>query len=378
MWYMNEDRKMLQEMAADFTKNEVKPFIPNMERDEYPREIISKMGEHGLLGLNHDEKYGGSGCDWINFGIVIEEVAKESSTMALLTSLATEITVTMIEKLCTQEQVEKFVKPAIKGDILLAVWATEPCGVFNLEEYETTAVRDGDNWIINGGKIFATNGSVADYGITLVKTGDFNAETMEGLTFFMIPTDIEGFSSGHAEHKLGWKGTDTNQVYFDNIKIPDNYRIGEIGTAAPILVHDMIAGLSLYGAFTLGSAEGVFEKTRKFLSERIQNGRSLWDTHQVIRNDMAKLWIKIENFRASVYTVLDLQNKGVDITTQAIALKVQGTELMNEVAKECIFLHGGTGTIVETDIERYFRDSVMTGIGCGSNKTLIDFLSNYI
>ena len=378
MWYMNEERKMLKEMVKEFTQNEVKPFIPRMENDEYPKDILKKMVEIGLLGLIHEEKYGGSGVDWISFGLVIEEIAKESNTLALLTSLATDVTVAMIKDLCTPEQVDKFVKPAIKGDILLACWATEPCGIFNLAEYETTAVRDGDDWIINGGKIFATNGSVADYGFALCKTGEFNPETMEGLTFFMIPTAADGFSSGHAEHKLGWKGTDTNQVYFDSIRLSDAYRIGPVDKAAPVLIHETIAGYTLYGAFTLGSAEGVYEKTRKYLAERIQNGKSLWETHQVIRNDMAKLWAMIENFKGAVYTALDCQNKGEDVTTKAIALKLQGMELMNEVSKECILLHGGTGTVLETDIERYYRDSIMTGIGCGSNKTLVDFLSNFI
>lgn len=378
MWYMNEERKMLQKMVRDFTRKEVRPFIPEMEKDVYPREILRKMGEVGILALCHDKEHGGTGTDWINFGIAIEEIAKESSMMALLTCLASDITIGTIVDVCTPEQIEMFVKPAIKGDILLANWTTEPCGIFNMAEYETTAVRDGDEWVINGGKIFATNGGVCDYGFVMCKTGEFDPATLGGLTWFMVPTNAPGYEAGHDENKLGWKGSGTCQVYFDNVRVPLNHQIGPLNECAPILVTKTILGYCLYGAFTLGSAEGVWEKTRQFLSQRVQGGKSLWDTHQVIRNDMAKLWMKIECFRGAVYQILADRNCGEDTLLRGIALKEEGSKLMEHVAGECMRLHGGTGIVFETGIERYYRDAQMCHVGCGSTKTLTDYLSNFI
>ncbi|MGI5927962.1 MAG: acyl-CoA dehydrogenase family protein, partial [Thermacetogeniaceae bacterium] len=269
MWYMNEERKMLQKMIKEFTQNEIKPFIAQMEEnDTYPKEILKKLGELGVLGLCLDEKYGGSGEDWISMGIVLEEIAKESNTVALLTALASDITAHMIAPYCTPEQIEKFIKPAVKGEILLANWATEPCGIFNIGEYETTAVLEGDEWVVNGGKIFATNAGQCDYAFVVCRTNEnANAAAMDGWSWIMIPANSDGFKVGHIENKLGWKGSSTGQVYFNNVRVPKENLIGEKDKAFQYLVERLVPGYCLYGAWTLGSAEGVYEKTKKFLQE---------------------------------------------------------------------------------------------------------------
>lgn len=380
MWYMTEERKLLQKMVRDFTQKEIKPFVDQMEKDAYPREILKKLGEIGVLGLCLDDKYGGSGEDWINMGIALEEIAKESNTVALLTALASDMTAHMIAPLCTPEQVEKFVKPAVKGDILLGHWTTEPCGIFNIAEYETTAVLDGDEWVLNGGKIFCTNAGQCDYAFVVCKTNEnANAATFDGWSWIMVPTkNTPGFEVGHIEHKLGWRGSSTGQVYFNNCRVPKKNLIGEKDKVFPYLLANLVPGYCLYGAWTLGSAESVYEKTRKFLSERIQGGKSLWDTHQVVRCEMAKMWCEIETFRASLYAILESRNQGMDIHNFALALKLKGSELLEHVASSCIELHGGVGTVYETGIERYYRDAKMNYIGCGSNKTLVDYLTNFI
>lgn len=379
MWYMNEERKLLQKMVRDFTQKEVKPFIPKMEKDVYPTEILRKMGKAGILGLCLDEKYGGVGKDWINVGIALEEIAKESNTMALLTYLNSETTTGMISELCTPEQVEKWVKPAARGEITLALWATEPCGIFNVSEYETTAVLDGDEWVINGGKIFATNAGNCEYAIVICRTNDnANAATFDGWSFIMIPCDTPGYIVGHEENKLGWKGSSTCQVYFNNCRVPKGNLIGPLDKGFPLLLKDLVPGYCSYGAFTLGSSVGVYEKTRKYVSERIQSGKSLWDSHQAIRYEMAQIWTEIETFRGSVYSTLEMRNQGMDVSRQAIGLKVNGAKLLESVASRCIVLHGGIGTVYETDIERYYRDAKMNFLGCGSTSSLIDYLSNFI
>ena len=378
MWYMNEEREMLKNMMSEFVANEVKPLVKDMENDIYPKEVFKKLGDLGFGGLCQEEKYGGMGVDWINFGIALEEIAKESNTLALLTSLNYDFTINAIKELCTPEQVERFIKPAIRGDIILGYWTTEPVGVFNMPEYETRAEKDGDEWVINGGKIFATNAGIADYAFISAKTSDFDPSTMQGLSWFLIPKDAEGFQVGRPEHKLGWKGTETCQVYFDNVRLSDEYRVGPVGGIAPTMINNLSEGYSLYGVMTLGSATSVWERTREFLSERIQNGKSLWDAHQVVRNDMAKMWIEIENFRHSVYSVLENRTRGENVIMDSIALKVQGCKLLESVASQCIVLHGGTGSVIETDIERFYRDAKMCYLGCGSNNILTDFLTKYL
>lgn len=380
MWYMNEDREMLANAFREFAEKEIRPFIPKMEeKEEHPKELLAKMGELGMLGLCIDEEYGGAGADFVNYGLMLEEVSKESHSFGLLTFLATQLTIGLIHKLCTPEQVDKFVKPAINGEILLSIVATEPGGASNAPEYETRAVLDGDEWVINGGKILITNADTADVHLVQCVTGDkVDPITMDGVSLIAIPANTKGFTVGHMEKKLGWKGSHTGQVYFNDCRVPKDNLIGELNKAQMTIQLILGSEFSAYGPMNLGSMEAVYEKTMSFVKSRMQGGKSLWDTHQVLRNDMAKMWIKIDNYRNAVYSVLENRNRGENIIAQSIALKVEGEEILEHIASQCIELHGGTGTVYETGIERYYRDAKMGALGCGSNKTMIDSLSGLI
>lgn len=379
MWYMNEERQILVNAFREFAENEIRPAVAKMEEnEEYPREAIRKLGELGMLGLALEEEYGGAGTDYINFGLMLEEFAKESHGFALLAFLASRLTSNAIPKMCTPEQIERFVKPALAGEILLAIGCTEPCGILNPMEFETTAVMDGDEIVINGGKILITNCDVADYVLTWCRTGDFDPATMTGISFIAIPTKAEGFSVGHIENKLGWHGSHTGQIYFDNCRVPAENLIGEFNHGFLPVQLALAPEYSAYGPMNLGSMEACYEKTVNYLKNRIQNGVSLWDAHEVIRNEMARIWVKITNYRYAVYGVLEDRNHGAEISTQAIALKVEGEELLREIASQCIEFHGGMGTVYETGIERFYRDAKMGGLGCGSNKVMINTLSSFL
>lgn len=379
-WYMNEEREVLVKAFREFVEKEILPFVPKMEEnEEYPKEILSEMGKLGMLGLCIDEEYGGAGADYVNYGLLIEEIAKESHTLGLLTFLATQLTIGMMHKECTPEQIERFVKPAINGDILLSILATEPGGAGNAPEYETRAVLDGDEWVINGGKILITNADVGDVHLALCVTAEeVDPVTMEGVSLIAIPADTPGFSVGHMESKLGWKGSHTGQIYLNDCRVPKSNLIGELNKAWQWVNLALAPEFATYGPMNLGSMEAVFEKTLSFLKGRMQGGKSLWDAHQVARNDMAKMWISIDNYRGAVYSALENRNRGENIIPQAIALKVEGEQLLQHIASQCIELHGGTGTIYETGIERYYRDAKMGALGCASNKTLIDTLSAFL
>lgn len=379
MWYMNEERQILVNAFREFAENEIRPMVPKMEEnEEYPREAIRKLGELGMLGLALDEEYGGAGADYINFGLMLEEFAKESHGFTLLAYLASTLTINVIHKMCTPEQLERFVKPALTGDILLGVGFTEPCGVGNPAEYETTAVMDGDEVVINGGKILITNCDVADYLLTWCRTGDFDPATMSGVSLIAIPTKAEGYSVGHMEHKLGWKGSHTGQVYFNNIRVPKENVIGPWGLGFALSNVALLPEFSAYGPMNLGAMEACYSKTKAYLKNRVQCGVSLWDAHESIRLDMTRMWAKIENYRQAVYGVLEMRNRGVDVSLHAIALKAEGEELLREVASQCVEFHGGMGTVYETGIERFYRDAKMGALGCGSNRTLLNTISGLV
>lgn len=379
MWYMNSERQLLVKAFRDFAQGEIKPFVSRMEEnEEYPREIIHKMGKLGMLGLGIDKKYGGTGTDYVNYGLFLEEVAKVSNTVALLSFVASQLTVGIIHKLCTPEQVEKWVKPALSGDLLLSLANDESCGSGNISEFTTTAHLEDDEWVINGGKIFITNADMADVHVVTCITDKVDLQTLAGASLIAIPADTPGVSVGHMENKLGWKGSHTGQLYFNNVRVPKENLIGPLNRGYIAEGGVLLSEVSAYGPMDLESMEAVFKMTKDYLQKRVQNGKSIWDSQQSARDNMASLWLRISNFRNSVYGVLSSRNQGQDITAQAIALKIAGEQLLEDVVSQCIELHGGMGVIYETGIERFYRDSKMSAVGCGSNKTLTDMLTMFI
>lgn len=379
MWYMNEERELLQKMVKDFTVNEVKPFVKKMETHEkYPHEILKKAGDMGILGLLYPERVGGSGEDWINLGIAIEEIAKESNTLALCISLSTFLGSRPLLDFGTPEQIEKILKPIIAGDTVFACSLCEPVGMNNWFGYKTKAVLEGDQWVINGSKIFCTNAGQAEYYAVLAVTSEPNPTTGEGMSLIIVHKDTPGFKVGHIENKLGWHGSSTGQLYFNDCRVPKENILGPVDKIYPLLGANTLKGLSLIGVGCLGSAEGVYEKTVRYCKERDHMGKSLYDSYQTVRNDLAKMWIDIEAYRALVFSCFELLNKGMDTTSLCMAAKVKGAQLFESIASQAVVLHGGVGTVVESDIERYYRDAKMNFIGGASIPSLIDSLTFFI
>ena len=375
MWWMNEEREMISAAAKEFAEQVVAPAAKLMEEEEkYPREAIRQLGELGMLGLTIKEEYGGAGADYINYGLMIEEVSKVSHGFGLLAYLASELTLGLIEKMGTPEQVGELIEKGLSGEKLYGICFTEPCGVGNAAEYETNAVLDGDEWVINGGKILITNCGVADTYFVIAKTSDYDPATMRGLTSFVVPADTPGVKIGHIENKMGWHGSATGQIYFDDVRIPKDAIIGEVDNAWLPLNVSLLPMFATYGPMNLGSMEAVWEKTMFFLKNRIQQGVSLWDAHESIRIDMIEMWGKIDNYRSAVYSALEDENRGENISAKCIALKKEGADLLEYVSSKCIELHGGMGTVYETGIERFYRDAKMGTVGCGSNRTLMNGL----
>lgn len=201
---------------------------------------------------------------------------------------------------------------------------------------------------------------------------------MDGWSFICVPTNLPGVEIGHIENKIGWKGSNTGQVYFNDVRVRKDNLIGEKDKGFQYLISKLIPGYIFYGAWSVGAAEAVHESTKNYLKQRMQAGVSLWDANQVIRNDMADLWADISLVKNAVYSIAENMNQGNNSMAEAIMLKVKGNKMVEHVTSECIVLHGGIGTVYETDIERFYRDAKMNFVGCGSDKTLINTLSAMI
>lgn len=379
MWYMTPERKVLQKAFREFAQKEIQPFVPMMEKKEaYPREIFRKMGQLHYLGLATEKKYGGDGKDYINLGLLLEEVAKVSHTVGLLTFVNSQLTVGVIKDVCTPEQVEKWIKPALRGEFLMTMANDEAAGSGNIAGFQTKAKLVGDEWVVNGAKIFITNADVADLHVVTCLTDKVNPKTLTGASLIAIPADAPGVKVGHMEEKLGWHGSHTGQLYFNNVHVPKENLIGPLNLGYNLEGGNLLEEITAYGPWDLGAMEHLWQATKNYLQNRMQGSASIWDAHESARDEMADLWCQINNFRNTVYSVLNDRNHGESVVPQAIGLKVKGQQLLEHVASKCVELQGGIGTTDEAGIERFYRDAKMAAVGCGSDEVLLSMLSQMI
>lgn len=378
MWYMNDERRQLQKMARDFAVSEVRPFIKEMEEKEaFPFGILKKAGELGMLGLLFSEEVGGSGPNWVDMGLVIEEVGKESFTVAN-TLASVYAGSSSLNSMGSGELKEKFLTPVIEGDMVIASGMCEPVGVARFHDYQTKITQDGDECVINGGKIFCTNAGNADVYNVIANSSESGDVLHDGIAICIVPKDTPGLKIGHIENKLGLHGSSTGQLYFNNCRIPKE----NILASFPIDFNSMMAGgyeiAVLIGVGCLGAAEGVYEKTLNFCREKKHGDTSLYDSYQVLRHQLADLWMEIEAYRSFVFSAMDAMDRGENVSAQAWACKVKGSQMFERVASQCVMLNGGNGVVVENDIERYYRDAKMTSVAGFALPHIIDIITMLI
>lgn len=380
MWYMNEERAMIRDMVRNFTQNEVKAAVKEMEEnDAYPHELMRKAGDLGILGLAYPEEVGGQGQDFVNLGIAIEEIAKESPCAALCVLLSGFLGARPIYDLGTPEQKEKILKPIIEGKEIFVNSLTEPVGINNWFDYRTTAVLDGDEWVINGGKIFATNAGESEWYSVMCVTGEIDPMQMKGLSMILVRKDTPGFKVGHIENKLGLHGSSTGQLYFKDCRVPKENVLGTVDFGYAQLAPNTMKGMAFLGIIALGLAEGVYEKTVQYCKERMHVGKSLYDSYQVVRHQLADMYAKIDMIKAELYAILDDMNSNdPTVLTRSLVAKGNAAHIAEEIASKCVLLHGGNGVVVENDIERYFRDAKMWDIAGGDVPALIDAATMFL
>ena len=365
MWYMTEEREMLRKTVAEFAENEVRPFVKEMEANEtFPMELVKRAGELGILGLGFPEEYGGSGTDWINLGIAIEEIAKVSTCAALVIMMSAVGSTLSLQYVGTDEQKEKILKPCIRGEQVLAMSLCEPVGSSNTGAYKTKAVQDGDDWIINGGKIFCTLAGQCEYYGVMALTGEYNPATMEGATMFLVHKDTPGFSVGHIEEKLAWAGSSTGSLMFDNCRVNKKWILGEVNKGLLAFGSTTMQTYAYLAILALGGAEGIYEKTLKYTKERVHiGGGTLFQNYQVVRYHLTNMYTKIEACRGLMYNCFELMQQGRNGVKECMAVKIYAEEVFEEVASMAVNLHGGNGLMVQNDVERYYRESKMLAVG---------------
>lgn len=364
--FLTEEQKMLREMVRDFAENEVEPIADEVDRDErFPSETVEKMAELGLLGICFDEKFSGAGMDNLCYMIAVEELSRACASTGITLAAHISLGTAPIEMFGTEEQKEKYLPPLCSGEYLGAFGLTEPNAGSDAGGTETTAVLDGDEWVLNGSKIYCTNGSVSG---TIVCAAVTDKEKKHhGISNFIVATDNPGFRVGKKEKKLGIRASDTVMVHFEDCRIPKENILGTPGEGFKQFMVTLDGGRISIGAMALGIAQGAFERAVRYSQERVQFGKPI-AAFQSIQHKLADMATEIEAARHLVYHAARLKDKGTKFSRQAAFAKLFASEVSTRVCNQAIQVHGGYGYVREYQVERMFRDAKITEIGEGTSE----------
>lgn len=363
---LSEDQKMIRDSVREFAKRHVTPeVIKRDENKEFPYDIIKMLADQGLMGINHPEKYGGAGFDTISFCTAIEELARWDASLALTVASHTSLGSGHIALSGNEYQKGKFLTPLAKGEKLAAWCLTEPGSGSDASGLKTTASKNGENWIINGSKIFITQGSVGDIYVVLAKT-DTTLGT-KGISAFIVEKGMDGVQPGKPMHKLGMNSSDTAEVVFDNVKIPAENLLGELGKGFVDTMKVLDSGRIGIGALSVGIARGALEESMSYAKERKQFGRSIGD-FQAIEHKMVNMAVEIDAARMLVYRAAWIKDQRKSYTKEASMAKLFASEMAERATLEAVQIHGGYGYTKEYHVERFLRDVKLMTIGEGTSE----------
>ncbi|WP_350344310.1 acyl-CoA dehydrogenase [Proteinivorax tanatarense] len=363
---LQKTHEMLRKMYRDFTINEVTPIAEEVdEKEEFPVKTVEKLARYGFLGIPFPKEYGGQGGDNLAYAMAVEELSRGCATTGVIVSAHTSLCAAPIYQFGNEEQKQKYLVPLAKGEKLGAFGLTEPNAGTDASAQQTTAVLEGDHYVINGSKIFITNAGYADIYIVMAMT-DQSAGT-RGISAFIIDADTEGFTIGKKEKKLGIKGSSTCELIFENCKIPKENLLGKEGKGFKVAMTTLDGGRIGIGAQALGIAQGALDETVSYTKERVQFGRSI-SKFQNTQFELAEMDSKVEASRLLVYKAASYKDMGKPYAKEAAMAKLYASETSMEVTTKAVQLHGGYGYTREYPVERMMRDAKITEIYEGTSE----------
>ncbi|MGG3469443.1 acyl-CoA dehydrogenase [Neobacillus pocheonensis] len=360
-----EEQEMMRKMVRDFAENEIAPFIEKMEKGEFPREILRKMGELGLMGIPVPEKYGGAEMDFTSYIIAINELSKVSATIGVILSVHTSVGTNPILYFGTEAQKQKYLPKMASGEYLGAFCLTEPSSGSDAASLKSRAVMSGDHYVINGSKVFITNGGEADVYIVFAKT---NPELdSKGISAFIVEKGTPGLIIGKDEKKMGLHGSRTVQLTFEDMRVPAENLLGAEGDGFKIAMANLDVGRIGIAAQALGIAEAALSAATAYAKDRMQFGKPI-AAQQGIGFKLADMATSVEAAKLLVYRAADLRGRGVKCGLEASMAKLFASRTAVEVATEAIQVFGGYGYTEDYPVERYFRDAKITEIYEGTSE----------
>ena len=363
---LSEEHKMSKKIYKEFAEKEVEPIAAEIDEScEFPAENVRKMQKADMMGIPFPQEYGGAGSDTLNYILAVEELSRACATHGVILSAHTSLGAHPIYKYGNEEQKEKYLKPLASGEKLGAFGLTEPDAGTDASAQKTTAKLDGDEYIINGNKIFITNAGEADTFIIMAMTD--KSQGTRGISAFIVESDTPGFSLGKKEDKMGINASDTRELIFQDCRVPKENLLGKEGMGFKIAMATLDGGRIGIAAQALGIAQRALDETVKYVNERKQFGRSI-GKFQGLQWEIAEMATKVEAARNLVYKAAKTKDSGESFSKEAAMAKYYASEVASEVANKAVQLHGGYGYMKDYPVERLMRDAKITEIYEGTTE----------
>ncbi|MCC2503725.1 acyl-CoA dehydrogenase AcdA [Bacillus cereus] len=363
---LSEEHEMIRKMVRDFAKNEVAPTAAERDEEErFDRELFDQMAELGLTGIPWPEEYGGIGSDYLAYVIAIEEVSRVCASTGVTLSAHTSLAGWPIFKFGTEEQKQKFLRPMAEGKKIGAYGLTEPGSGSDAGGMKTIAKRDGDHYILNGSKIFITNGGIADIYVVFALTDPESKQ--RGTSAFIVESDTPGFSVGKKESKLGIRSSPTTEIMFEDCRIPVENLLGEEGQGFKVAMQTLDGGRNGIAAQAVGIAQGALDASVEYARERHQFGKPI-AAQQGIGFKLADMATDVEAARLLTYQAAWLESEGLPYGKESAMSKVFAGDTAMKVTTEAVQVFGGYGYTKDYPVERYMRDAKITQIYEGTQE----------
>lgn len=363
---LDKQHLLMKELFRKFSENEVKPLAQEVdEKESFPYETVKKMALFGFMGIPVGKELGGQGCDTLAYAMCVEELSRVCATTGVIVSAHTSLCAAPIDKYGTPAQKEKYLIPLAKGEKMGAFGLTEPGAGTDAAGQQTKAVLDGDNYILNGSKIFITNGGVADIFIIMAMTD--KSKGTKGISAFIVEKEFPGFSVGKKELKMGIRGSSTTELVFENCIVPKENLLGAVGKGFGIAMETLDGGRIGIAAQALGIAQGALDETVAYVKERKQFGKSI-SAFQNTQFELADMKTQIEAARLLVYKAARAKDTQKRYSEEAAMAKLFASNTAMSVTTKCVQLYGGYGYTRDYPIERMMRDAKITEIYEGTSE----------
>ena len=363
---LNENQQMIRQMVCEFAQNELAPLAADLDKESrFPQDILKKMAELDLFALPFDEEYGGTGDGYLAYVLAVEEISKACASTGITYAAHCSIGTGPVYLFGTEEQKQKWVGPCARGEMLAAFGLTEPDAGSDAGGTKTSAVQDGEEWVINGSKCFITNATYA--GLVIITAVTEPGRGTHGISSFLVPGKTEGFTVSAPYEKLGLKASDTAEIALNDVRLPADHLLGKRGEGFKQFLQVLDGGRISIGALSVGIAQACLDSALEYAKERRQFGQPI-SKFQAIQFKLADMATAVELARTAVHKAAWLKDQGLPFTSESAIAKLFASETAVKCALEAIQIFGGYGYTREYPVERYLRDAKLMEIGEGTSE----------